>query len=70
LNLKNNQITMKELLANPAAKALLQKKFPSVMNHPLAAAAGTITLAQAIELARVYAPRVMINEILRELENL
>jgi hypothetical protein len=70
LNLKNNQITMKEVLANPAAKALLQKRFPLVMKHPLANAAQTLTLAQAIEFARVYVPQTTVNEILRELQKM
>lgn len=70
LNLKNNQITIKELMTNPAAKSLLQKRFPLAMSHPLVAPAQTLTLAQVIEFARVYVPQNTINEVLRELQKL
>ena len=70
MNLKNNQITMKEVLANPAAKALLQKRFPHVMNHPLASAAGTLTLAQVLEFAKIYVPLNTVNDLLRDLQKL
>lgn len=70
MNLRNYQITIKELMANPAAKALLQKRFPLVMKHPLAVPAQTLTLAQAIEFARVYLPQSSINEFLHELQKL
>jgi len=70
LDLRKNQITIKELMANPAAKALLTKRFPMAMSHPLASSAQSLTLAQVIELARVYVPQGTINEILRELQKL
>lgn len=70
MNLKNNQITMKEVLANPAAKTMLNKRFPHVMNHPLASAAGTLTLAQVIEFAKVYVPQSTINDLVRDLQKL
>jgi len=57
-------------MANPAAKALLTKRFPMAMSHPLASSAQSLTLAQVIELARVYVPQGTINEILRELQKL
>lgn len=70
MNLKNNQITIRELMANPAAKALLLKHFPMAMRHPLAAPAENLTLAQTIEFARVLVPQSTIREILRELQRL
>ncbi len=70
MDLRNQQITMRELLANPGAKTLLQKQFPTVMSHPLAGAAQSLTLAQAVEFARVYVPQGKINELLRELQRI
>ena len=70
MNLKNNQITVQELLANPGAKAVFQKRFPKVMTHPMLAAAGSLTLVQVLAFAKMYVPQQVINETLRELERL
>ncbi len=70
MNLKNNQITIRELMANPASNALLHKRFPQAMKHPLAVPAQSLTLAQTMEFARRYLPQSTINEVLQELKNL
>ncbi len=70
MNLKNNQITLRELLGNPEAKALLNKKFPRVLSHPLIAPAQTLTLAQVIEFAKVYVPQSTITEVLSDLQKI
>lgn len=67
MDLKRNQITLGELLENPKARAVLQRRFPIVMKHPLMGAARTITLEQILSLAREYVPQKKLDEILEEL---
>ena len=35
MNLKNGQITVGEVLSNPNARALLQREYPALLNHPM-----------------------------------
>jgi len=70
LDLKNNQITVQELLANPKSKAVFQRRFGKWMNHPLVTAARNLTLAQLLDLAKVYLPQNVIRETLEELRRL
>ena len=70
LDLKNNQITVRELMANPKAKALFQKRFGEWMKHPLFSAAQSLTLSQLMELAKVYLPQKIIQSTLEELKRL
>ena len=52
MDLKNNKITVGELLDSPAARAVFQRRFPMVMKHPLLGAARTVTLEQVISFAQ------------------
>lgn len=70
LDLKNNQITIQELLRNPKAKELFQKRFGEWMKHPLFAAAQSLTLAQLMDLAKVYLPQNVIQSTLNDLRRL
>ena len=68
MELKNDQITVAELLNNPKSRAVLQKRFGKWMKSPLVQAAGTLTLAQVIELTRAYVPKKDVEEALQELK--
>jgi hypothetical protein len=68
MELKNYQITVAELLNNPKSRAVLQKRFGKWMKSPLVQAAGTLTLAQVIELTRAYVPKKDVEEALQELK--
>ena len=68
MELKNYQITVSELLNNPKSRAVLQKRFGKWMKSPLVQAAGTLTLAQVIELTRAYVPKKDVEEALQELK--
>lgn len=68
MDLKNNKITVGELLAYPPAKAVFQKRFPMVMRHPMVGAARTVTLEQIIAFAGAYIPKGTINDTLNELK--
>lgn len=68
MNLKNNQITVGELLDNPAARAVLQRRFPGVLTRPVGGAARTVTLEQLLAFTGGYLPKALVAETLRELE--
>ncbi len=68
MNLKNNQITVGELLDYAPAKAVFQKRFPMVLRHPMVGAARTVTLEQLVAFAGAYIPQKTIRETLNELQ--
>lgn len=68
MNLKNNKVTVGELLDYAPAKAVFQKRFPMVMRHPMLGAARTVTLEQVIAMAGNYIPQKKIQETLEELK--
>lgn len=70
MDLKNQTITVGELLDNPKSRAVFQRRFGKLMNHPMVGAARTLTLRQLIEMAAVYLPKKTIEETLRELKQL
>ena len=55
MDLKNNKVTVGELMEHPGARAVLQRRFPMLMKHPVMGAARTITLEQILAVAREYA---------------
>ena len=70
MDLKRNQITLAQLMADPKAKAVLQRRFGPYRKHPMAKAAGSLTLAQLMEMGAVYLPQKTIQETVRELSAL
>ena len=70
MDLRNKSITVGELLDNPKSRAVFQRRFGKMMNHPMVGAARTLTLAQLTEMAAVYLPKKTIQDTLRELEGL
>ena len=67
MDLKRIKITVGELLDHPNTRAVLQKRFPMVMKHPMMGAARTITLEQILSVAQAYVPQKKIDETLNEL---
>ncbi len=67
MDLKNNKITVGELLDYAPAKAVFQKRFPMAMRHPMLGAARTVTLEQLIAVAGAYIPRRAIEDALNDL---
>lgn len=67
MDLKNNRITVGELMDNPKSRAVFQKRFPMVLKHPLVGAARTVTLEQVISFAQAYIPQKKIDETMNEL---
>ena len=70
MDLRNNKITVGELLDNEHSRAVFQRRFGAWMNHPLVSAAKTLTLAQLLELAKIYLPKSTVEETLEELRRL
>ncbi len=68
MDLKNNKVTVGELLDYAPARAVFQKRFPMVMRHPMLGAARTVTLEQLIAFAGNYIPKNMVSETLNELK--
>lgn len=67
MDLKHNKITVGELMDHPGTRAVLQRRFPMVMKHPMMGAARTITLEQILSVAQAYVPQKKIEETLNEL---
>ena len=70
MDLRNNKITVAELLDNERSRAVFQRRFGKWMKHPMLHAARSLTLAQLMEMARVYIPQKTINDTLNELKQL
>lgn len=58
---------MGELLDYPPARAVFQRRFPTVMKHPMLGASRTVTLEQLISFAGAYLPKKVIQDTLAEL---
>ena len=70
MDLKNNKITVGELLDHPGAKALLTKRFPAVMKKPMTGAARTVTLEQLTAFLGAYIPAAVMRDTINELKKL
>ena len=70
MDLKGNQITVGELLSHPGARRVLAQRFPHVIDRPIVAHSGAMTLERAMKLGAAYVPQKVIQETLRELERL
>lgn len=70
MDLRNQSITVGELLDNPRSRAVFYRRFGKLMNHPMVGAARTLSLRQLSEMAAVYLPKKTIEETLRELQQL
>jgi len=70
LDLKNDRITVGELLDDPKARAVFQRRFGKWMKHPMVAASRTLTLSQLMEMAGVWLPKKTIRETWQELSRL
>ena len=70
MDLRNQTITVGELLDNPKSKAVFQRRFGKLVQHPLVNASRSLTLKQLVEMAKVYLPPKAIQDTLRELQQL
>ncbi len=70
MDLKNNSITLGELLANPKAAALAKKEFPELMNPFFLRMAQNMTLKKALGYAKNQISQKKIDRVLEELKRL
>lgn len=70
MELRNGKITVKEILANPEAKALLMKEFPHLINHPMMRMARNMSLKKLLRYAEDVVPKEKLRRIVAELEKL
>lgn len=70
LDLRNQSITLGELLANPKSKAVLQRRFGALLSHPMVGMAKKLSLKQLIAKAGGKLSPQVIQETLAELESL
>ena len=47
MDLRHNQITIQELLADPRAREVLARRFPQAIDRPIVAQSGAMTLERA-----------------------
>ena len=66
MDLKNQTITVGELLDDPRSRAVFQHRFGQFLNHPLVKAGRSLTLAQLVTLASARLPQQVIRETLEE----
>jgi len=70
MDLRNQTITVGELLDNPTSRGVFQRRFGHLMRHPMVTAGRSLTLRQLAELAGTFLPQKTIQDTIRELQNL
>lgn len=70
MDLKQNRITVGELLDDPRSRAVFQRRFGKWMKHPMVAASRSLSLAQLTQMAAAVLPQRTIQETLNELRSL
>ena len=70
MDLKNNTITLGELLSDPRSGAVFRRRFGQLLSHPMAGAARSLSLAQLMDMAAHRLPANIIQDTLEELRRL
>lgn len=70
MDLRGGRITLRELAGNPKARALVNREFPGILNHPMAGLFMGLTLNQAVAKLGGRVPRETVQRLLQELEAL
>ena len=70
MNLKHNRITLGALLDTPASHGVLQRRFPTLLKHPMLKMARGATLEQAVSFAQGRLSPKEIQDTLEELRKL
>jgi hypothetical protein len=68
MDLKNQKITVGELLDDPRSRAVFQRRFGQFLNHPMVKAGRSLTLEQLVALAGTRVEQKIIRETLEELK--
>lgn len=65
-----NNMTVGQVLANPKAKAILVREFPTLINTPIVKLYNSMTVKQVLALAGGRVPQDKIQRIMKELEQI
>ncbi len=68
MDLKNNQITISEILQNPKAKAILARNFPELMHPFILQVARKMNLENTLKLAKGNYSSDNVSKIISDLE--
>ncbi len=67
MDLKNNKITIKELLKNEEAVKIFRREFGELMKHPMLKTMSSMSLERLIKLGQKHIEADRIKKILEEL---
>ena len=70
MNLRNQQITLGELWDDPKSRAVFQRRVPMLAKHPVRGSARSVTLQQLADFLEGWLPDKLIQDVLRELQNI
>lgn len=70
MNLRNNEITVGEILQNPKAKALLQREAPKLAKNPMLPMSYAIPLKDVLTYSKGVVPQFKVKQILSQLEKM
>lgn len=70
MDLKNNQITVREILANPKAKEIVIKEYPELLKNPMIGMFQNMTLESLIKYAKGIIPQNKIDQIMNQLKSI
>ena len=70
MDLRHNQITIQELLADPRAREVLARRFPQAIDRPIVAQSGAMTFERAMKLGAAFVSKKSIQAALEELQAL
>lgn len=70
MNLRNNEITVGEVMKNPQARQLLQREVPALLNHPMFQMSYSIPLRDVITFTKGFIPQMKLKSIMSQLERL
>lgn len=70
MDLRNNQITVGELLDYPPAKAVLLRRFGSWLSYPVVVQSRSLPLSQVMQRASVILSPRVIQDTLEELKKI
>lgn len=70
MDLRNNRITVRELLANEAARELVRKELPDLYGSGMLRLAQNMTLEQVLHLASGRIPPEQIRRMLEQLRQM
>lgn len=70
MDLKNGTITLREIMVNPAAKALLEREFSRMVSGPMVFLAQGMSLNSILSHSRGKVPQEKLDEVVRKLREM